>query len=124
MPKFHFNKRHQINHLLTEIRQVGIHPEHVERRDDDVWITVPAEFEAQLSAIVAAHAGPAALEAVEWEDVRADRNLRLVACDWTALVDCPLSDADKALWLAYRQALRDIPQAQADPTDITWPASP
>jgi hypothetical protein len=124
MPKFHFNKRHQINILLTEIRQTGIQPEHVECRDDDVWITVPAELESQLSAIVAAHDGPAGLAAIAWEAVRVDRNGRLSGSDWTALADSPLSEVEEAAWFAYRQSLRDVPQDHADPTDITWPEPP
>ena len=110
--------------LMDELNASGIQPQQLESRDNLVWVTVPDALEAQVSAVVNAHDGPAGLAAVAWEAVRVDRNLRLVACDWTALVDCPLSDADKALWAAYRQTLRDIPQAQADPTDITWPASP
>lgn len=124
MPKFHFNKRHQINILLDEIRQDGIHPEHVECRDDDIWITVPAVLEPQLSAIVAAHDGPAGLASIAWEAVRVDRNGRLAESDWTALADSPLSEVEEAAWFAYRQSLRDVPQDHDDPTDITWPEPP
>jgi hypothetical protein len=44
-------------------------------------------------------------------------------CDWTQLADAPLTPEKKALWLAYRQALRDIPAQQTYPT-ITWPDPP
>ena len=27
-------------------------------------------------------------------------------------------------WKTYRQDLRDIPQKQTDPTNITWPTKP
>jgi len=40
--------------------------------------------------------------------VREERNRRLVEADWTQLPDSPLSDASKARWAQYRQALRDI----------------
>ena len=56
----------------------------------------------------------------QWSSVRADRNVRLAACDWTQLPDAPV---DAAPWAEYRQALRDITQ-QADPFAIVWPAEP
>jgi hypothetical protein len=47
----------------------------------------------------------------EAEALRAVRQLRtdrLYQCDWTQLPDAPLSDAERAQWRAYRQALRDM----------------
>jgi hypothetical protein len=32
-----------------------------------------------------------------------------------------MTDAQKAEWAAYRQALRDLPQTQTDPFNIVWP---
>lgn len=57
----------------------------------------------------------------EWPLVRADRDRRLLASDWTQLPDVPL--ATKEAWAAYRQALRDITE-QPDPFNIMWPAPP
>ena len=57
----------------------------------------------------------------EWALVRAERDRRLLACDWTQLPDVPL--ATKEAWAVYRQALRDITE-QPDPFNITWPAPP
>lgn len=59
----------------------------------------------------------------QWEAVRADRNARLAASDWTQLVDVPLNEEEKAAWATYRQALRDV-TTQADPFEITWPVAP
>lgn len=56
----------------------------------------------------------------QWAVVRADRNKRLYACDWTQLPDAPV---DSAVWASYRQALRDVTN-QADPFAIVWPVSP
>ena len=56
----------------------------------------------------------------QWADIRAERNARLSACDWTQLPDAPV---DKAAWAAYRQALRDITK-QDNPFNITWPVEP
>lgn len=56
----------------------------------------------------------------QWEVIRADRNQRLVDCDWTQLPDAP---TDATAWAVYRQALRDI-TTQADPFNIVWPILP
>ena len=53
--------------------------------------------------------------------VRADRNARLAATDWTQIAD---STADKPAWAAYRQALRDVPSQAGFPWIVTWPQEP
>ena len=53
--------------------------------------------------------------------VRADRNARLQACDWTQLSD---AGVDAAAWAVYRQALRDLPQQARFPWTVTWPSQP
>ena len=53
--------------------------------------------------------------------VRADRNARLAATDWTQIAD---STADKPAWAAYRQALRDVPAQAGFPQSVTWPEQP
>ena len=57
----------------------------------------------------------------EWPVVRAERDKRLAACDWTQLPDVPL--ATKEVWAVYRQALRDI-TLQSDPFNLVWPTPP
>lgn len=59
----------------------------------------------------------------QWDAVRADRNARLAASDWTQLADVPLDETEKAAWATYRQALRDV-TTQVDPFEITWPLVP
>jgi hypothetical protein len=56
-----------------------------------------------------------------WAAVRAERDAKLSACDWTQLPDAPV---DAAAWATYRQALRDLPQTQTDPFNIVWPEQP
>lgn len=56
--------------------------------------------------------------------VRALRQARLTACDWTQMPDVPLSPALKTAWAAYRQALRDITETCSTPEDVTWPDAP
>jgi hypothetical protein len=53
--------------------------------------------------------------------VRADRNARLAACDWTQLADAPVSSLD---WANYRQALRDITAQAGFPWSVEWPTQP
>lgn len=55
--------------------------------------------------------------------IRDRRNRLLADCDWTALSDAALTGQQKAAWVAYRQALRDITK-QPDPFNIVWPTPP
>ncbi len=56
-----------------------------------------------------------------WSELRAERDARLAACDWTQLRDAPV---DATAWAAYRQALRDLPELTADPANPVWPEPP
>jgi len=58
---------------------------------------------------------------VRAEQVRAERNAKLVESDWTQLAD---STADKTAWATHRQALRDITAQAGFPWTITWPETP
>ena len=63
-------------------------------------------------------------EAVDAEQARVmvnQRNTMLFACDWTQLPDSPVDGRD---WLAYRQALPDVPAQSGFPWEITWPERP
>ena len=53
--------------------------------------------------------------------VRAQRNEKLSACDWTQVADAPV---DKTVWANYRQELRNVPAQAGFPWDITWPTQP
>lgn len=53
--------------------------------------------------------------------VRADRNAKLSASDWTQLAD---AQVNKTAWATYRQALRDIPSQAGFPWDVTYPTAP
>ena len=57
-----------------------------------------------------------------WTQVRAQQRQKLYESDWT----CSVTDYEvpnKADWVAYRQALRDV-TTQADPFAIVWPQRP
>lgn len=53
--------------------------------------------------------------------VRAERDQRLAASDWTQLADASVSRTD---WAAYRQALRNVPEQDGFPLSVDWPTPP
>lgn len=57
-------------------------------------------------------------------NVRAERDRKLAACDWTVLTDSPLTTAKKTEWKTYRTALRDISAAEGFPHTMEWPTEP
>lgn len=62
-----------------------------------------------------------------WAVVRAERDRRLFEVDFTQMPDAALTASQKTAWAVYRQALRDVPAANAEVTrmeDITWPNPP
>ena len=62
----------------------------------------------------------ARLLADKWVAVRRDRDNRLSQTDYLALSDSTLADN----MTTYRQALRDVPEDNADVDDISWPVKP
>ena len=62
----------------------------------------------------------ARLLAEKWTAVRRDRDRRIAETDYLALSDSTLASNMKT----YRQALRDVPEDNADPDSISWPTKP
>ena len=56
--------------------------------------------------------------------IRADRNAKLGATDWTQLGDASLGDHTAADWRVYRQGLKDIPQTYTRVSEVVWPETP
>ncbi|WP_285905703.1 tail fiber assembly protein, partial [Pseudodesulfovibrio pelocollis] len=61
--------------------------------------------------------------------IRAERDARLTASDWTVLPDSSLTGAAQDECIAYRQALRDVPSQpgfpwQGDVAAAPWPTVP
>jgi len=56
-----------------------------------------------------------------WKTLRAQRDAKLSASDWTQLADAPVDDL---VWAVYRQALRDLPANTSDPLNPVWPEMP
>jgi len=44
--------------------------------------------------------------------------------DWSMLSDVPMTSGDKALWIEYRRALREVRLQAGFPSNIQWPAKP
>lgn len=61
---------------------------------------------------------------IEWAAIRTRRNQLLRDTDFTQLPDYPVTEAQRAEVKAYRQTLRDIPEAIEDPSKFVWPVMP
>jgi len=57
-----------------------------------------------------------------WKHLRTTRNSTLSETDWTQTNDIGLENEDE--WVAYRQALRDLPANTEDPINPVWPEQP
>jgi len=64
---------------------------------------------------------------VLFSEIRTQRNQLLLESDWTQIPDSPLTDAKKAEWTEYRQALRTVPATNSSVIDlgqVVWPTPP
>ena len=63
---------------------------------------------------------------LNWTKVSLMRNFLLMDSDWTQLGDVQLTAEQKALWVTYRQKLRDIPadQKSRPANSVIFPVSP
>ena len=59
-----------------------------------------------------------------WKNLRELRNVKLSDCDWTMLIDVPLTDEEKKEVIIYRQLLRNLPQNTLCPCSPIWPVIP
>jgi hypothetical protein len=54
-------------------------------------------------------------------EARVERDRLLASSDWTQIADAPVN---QLVWATYRQALRDVPQQDGFPSNVTWPSKP
>jgi hypothetical protein len=59
-----------------------------------------------------------------YANLRSERNEMLMRSDWTQLSNSGLSEAKKAEWETYRQALRDLPETMTEDLEYTLPEVP
>lgn len=57
-------------------------------------------------------------------EAREKRNQLIAETDYMAMPDYPMDKEKKAAVLAYRQALRDVPEQAGFPRQIDWPTKP
>lgn len=68
------------------------------------------------------------MDAMNFSQVRNQRDQLLAQSDWTQMADCPLTAVQKEAWAIYRQALRDLPSTVTEETenwfDVVFPTRP
>lgn len=137
----------RIKFINEEVGQVRI----MAQGSNEVW-AMQNGYSAQLYDVEQAYDGqwylagyaPAEPEPTTEEladSVRTERDARITACDWVIMrhrdelddgEETTLSADEYAAWLAYRRALRDLPDAEgfpwsgggADDEDCPWPNVP
>jgi len=57
-------------------------------------------------------------------ELRAERDKLIASCDHTQLSDSQLTNAKKAEWATYRQALRNLPSGYTPVASPTYPTAP
>ena len=86
----------------------------VEQHEDDEW------YERYVFETATDPADVAAIDAAAATSVRLERLRLLQETDWTQLGDV----VSPAGYAEYRQALRDVPQQEGFPHQVTWPTLP
>jgi hypothetical protein len=68
------------------------------------------------------------MDAMNFLQVRNQRDQLLAQSDWTQMADSPLSAEQKEAWATYRQALRDLPSNVTEETknwfEVVFPNRP
>ena len=96
--------------------------DHTESVEEDPPELVEGKWKQKWRKRAATAEEAAARRQEKAKDVRAKRDERMAATDWTQLLDAP--PAAQAAHVAYRQALRDVPQQPGFPFTVTWPVKP
>ncbi len=95
-----------------------------------LWEQETARLAAEAAAAEAARLAEYNSPEARGERVRVERDKRLAACDYLIMPDYPLAEVERAAWMAYRQALRDLPQQEGFPWEgpedpaVSWPVEP
>lgn len=85
-------------------------------------VQIPYTAEEQVEYEIKKAAWDAGANDRKAAEVRAERNTKLAATDWTQTADVP--QAIKDSYAPYRQALRDVTTQTGFPWTITWPDAP
>ena len=106
-----------------------------EEKPGNDWYAVPDDIDGKIFKLVSG--APIAMNEEEkgeyylslktnysYANLRADRNEMLMRSDWTQLPNSGLSEAKRAEWETYRQALRDLPETMTEDLEYTLPEVP
>ena len=103
------------NVLVESITELGIYEQAIEmfnnekQRLEDMQNAEQEAFQASIDY---------------WKELRSLRDYKLSECDWTQIVDVPLTEEQKTAWATYSQTLRDLPANTEDPKNPVWPTKP
>jgi hypothetical protein len=61
---------------------------------------------------------------IYWEELRCERDRLLKETDWVSNRALETGEPVPQEWIAYRQALRNLPQTTKDPRKVKWPQRP
>lgn len=92
----------------------------------ELWKEEKARLEQAAAEAEAARLAEYNSEEARFERLRSERDRRLAATDYLLMADYPISDDQRAVVQAYRQALRDLPAQSGAPWDggekeTPWP---
>jgi len=88
------------------------------------WRAIASANDIQAGETASETIPPSVVAAVAASDARTTRDGLIASCDWTQMPDAPLTAAQRAAWVTYRQSLRDVPAQAGFPTAINWPIKP
>jgi hypothetical protein len=97
---------------VVEIMQTGVY--------GTPSLKLVCEWDDEVATFPTADEMNAAVVKGNWDRARKERNELLVATDFYALTDVPMS----AEMTTYRQTLRDLPASVANSEDVVWPEKP
>jgi len=88
------------------------------------WRAIASADDIQASETASETIPQSLLDYAVGADVRRQRDALIASCDWTQIPDAPLTAAQRAAWVTYRQDLRDVPAQAGFPDTIDWPITP
>lgn len=107
---------------VTDVTPPAIN--HEQNLVEETPIFTDGEWKRNWTIVSATTEQIAARTAVKEKQVRAQRNSRLAATDWTQSNDSPLNAEAKSAWAFYREVLRMVPEQPGFPWNVSWPPAP
>lgn len=103
----------------------GGHPYHIHpTATPEQWALLQDAIAANV-VTVTAWTAPVVTTEQAMANLRVARDLLLAQSDWTQLPRAPLTTEEQEAWATYRQALRNLPEANAsDPGAAVFPTAP